>query len=99
MRLHWFSPLPPAKTEIAAYTIRLLSALQKRAEVMLWTDQAEWDAHIAHYAIVRRYQPEHLPWTELNRGDMSVYHIGNNHRFHEAIWQVSRSHPGVVVLE
>jgi SAM-dependent methyltransferase/glycosyltransferase involved in cell wall biosynthesis len=98
MRLHWFSPLPPAKTDIAAYTIRLLSALQKRAEVVLWTDQVEWDTSLAHHAIVRRYQPEHMPWAELNRGDMSIYHIGNDRLFHGAIWQVSRSYAGIVVL-
>lgn len=30
MRLHWFSPLPPAPTEIARYTARILPALCAR---------------------------------------------------------------------
>jgi SAM-dependent methyltransferase/glycosyltransferase involved in cell wall biosynthesis len=98
MILNWFSPLPPATTDIAHYTGRILPALRKRAEVILWTDQAEWDPRLETYAEVRRYQPEQMPWVELNHGDMSIYHIGNNRLFHGSLWQVSRHHPGVVVL-
>ena len=98
MILHWFSPLPPAKTDIAHYTGRLLPALRKQAKIRLWTDQPEWDVGLETYAEVRRYQPEQMPWVELNHGDMSIYHIGNNRLFHGAVWQVSRRHPGVVVL-
>ena len=43
MKLNWFSPLPPAKTGIADYTLGLLPALSKQAEVVLWTDQSSWD--------------------------------------------------------
>ena len=98
MILNWFSPLPPAKTGIAAYTARILPALCRQAHIILWTDQAEWDPNLENYAEVRRYQPERIAWAELNRGDMSVYHIGNNLFFHSAIWQVSRCHPGIVIL-
>jgi glycosyltransferase involved in cell wall biosynthesis len=54
--------------------------------------------NLENYAEVRRYQPERIAWAELNRGDMSVYHIGNNRLFHSSIWQVSRCHPGIVIL-
>jgi glycosyltransferase involved in cell wall biosynthesis len=98
MRLNWFSPLPPARTEIAGHTARLLPALAARAEVVLWTDQADWDPALARFGPVRRYAPGRLPWAELNRGTATVYHIGNDPAFHGAIWEVSRRHPGVVVL-
>src|SRR3712207_4056043 len=98
MILNWFSPLPPAKTGIAAYTAQMLPILHKRAEIILWADQAEWEPRLGNYAEVRRYQPEQMPWTELNRSHMSIYHIGNNRLFHSSIWQVSRCHPGVVIL-
>jgi SAM-dependent methyltransferase/glycosyltransferase involved in cell wall biosynthesis len=98
MRLNWFSPLPRAKTDIAHYTARVLPALRKRAEIILWTDQTEWDPGLERYAEVRHYQLEQLNWVELNRGDMSIFHIGNDRLFHAAIWQVSRRHPGVIVL-
>jgi glycosyltransferase involved in cell wall biosynthesis len=98
MKLNWFSPLPPARTEIAYYTARVIRYLGKRAEVTLWTDQATWDADLENYARVRRYQPGPEFWAELNCGDMSIYHIGNNPLFHNWIWQTSRSHPGLVIL-
>jgi glycosyltransferase involved in cell wall biosynthesis len=98
MKLNWFSPLPPARTGIAQYTMGLLPALQRRAEIVLWTDQAEWDPLLEKYGAVRYYQPEQMPWAEINRADMSIYHIGNNPSGHGSIWQVSRSHQGIVVL-
>jgi SAM-dependent methyltransferase/glycosyltransferase involved in cell wall biosynthesis len=98
MILNWFSPLPPATTDIAHYTWRLLPALGKQAEIILWTDQAEWDPKLERWAEVRPYRPQHIPWAELNRGDVSIYHVGNNPLFHAAIWQLSRCYRGIVVL-
>lgn len=98
MRINWFSPLPPAKTDIAHYTTRVLPALSQHAEVTLWTDSREWDSAIAKYAEVREFRLERMPWVELNRADASFYQIGNNPLFHGSIWQISRRHAGVVVL-
>ncbi|MGB7926334.1 MAG: glycosyltransferase [Pyrinomonadaceae bacterium] len=98
MRLNWFSPLPPAATDIAHYTTRTLDALGTQAEVTLWTDQDGWDNDLEKHASVRRYKLRRMPWAELNRGDMSIYHIGNNPLFHGSVWQVSQRHPGIVVL-
>ena len=98
MRLNWFSPLPPARTDIAGFTARLLPALCRRAEVVLWTDQDEWDPALAAYGPVRRFDPATVDWAEVQRGDVSVYNIANNPRFHAAAWQVSRQHPGLVIL-
>ena len=97
MRLSWFSPLPPAQTAVAQYTASLLPTLCRQAEVTLWTDQTTWDVQVEEYATVRRYEPAGVQWAELNRTDMSVYHIGNS-QFHRAIWRVSREAPGIVVL-
>jgi glycosyltransferase involved in cell wall biosynthesis len=47
---------------------------------------------------VRRYDPLRLSWPELNQAAVTFYNIGNNHLFHASIWQVSRQHPGIVVL-
>jgi len=98
MKLNWFSPLPPAKTDIAHYTKRLLPALSALAEVTLWTDQRKWDRELESYAEVRSYYKQPIRWLELNRADMTVYQIGNNPRFHGSIWEISRQHRGVVVL-
>jgi glycosyltransferase involved in cell wall biosynthesis len=98
MKLNWFSPLPPAKTGIADYTLGLLPALSKQAEIVLWTDQASWDRALEQHATVRQYRSEQMDWVEFNRANLSFYHIGNNHRFHTSIWQVSRQAPGIVIL-
>jgi len=99
MKLHWFSPLLPADTDIAHYTARVLPALARRAdEVTLWTTQKDWDRDLQKHAEVRRYDLHRLPLAELNREGVSIYHIGNNPLHHGAIWQMSRQHGGVVVL-
>ncbi len=98
MKLNWFSPLPPAKTEIAHYTTRILPALRERAEIVVWTDQTTWSPILEDYAEVLCFQPDRIPWTDMNRADMSIYHIGNHPLFHGKIWQASRRHPGIIVL-
>lgn len=98
MKLNWFSPLPPAKTDIAHYTMRVLPELARLAEVTLWTDQRDWDASLQKHAEVRSFRLRRMPWSELNRADACFYQIGNNPSFHGAIWQVSRLHAGVIVL-
>src|SRR3712207_3100505 len=98
MKLNWFSPLPPAKTGIADYTLRLLPALCSKADVVLWTDRPSWSSEIEQYADVRYYQLDNLPWADIHRADLNIYHIGNNCDFHSGIWQVSRQCPGCAIL-
>jgi glycosyltransferase involved in cell wall biosynthesis len=98
VRLNWFSPLPPARTDIAHYTARILPALSALADVTLWTEQANWDPSLEKHARICSYRLARMPWLELNRGDVAFYQIGNNPLFHEAIWEISRIHSGVVVL-
>jgi len=98
MRLNWFSPLPPAKTEIGHFTARILPALTKQARVTIWTNQSRWDPRLNNYAAVHRYRAGSVPWPEINRADLSIYNLGNNPLFHGAIWEISQRHPGVVVL-
>lgn len=98
MRLNWFSPIPPAKSGIADYTQRLLPALTGAAEIVVWTDQESWDPTVEEYAAVRSYRLQEMPWAEVNRATMSIFHIGNNHRFHGPIWQVSQRHTGLIIL-
>jgi ubiquinone/menaquinone biosynthesis C-methylase UbiE/glycosyltransferase involved in cell wall biosynthesis len=98
VRLNWFSPLPPAKSGIADYTKQLLPTLTAASEVVLWTDQEHWDPALEAHAEVHPYSLPEMPWAEVNRATMSIFHIGNNHRFHGPIWQVSQRHAGLIVL-
>jgi glycosyltransferase involved in cell wall biosynthesis len=98
LRLNWFSPLPPARTGIAEYTAFLLPALCARFDLVLWTDQDEWDKSLEKFAAVRKYDVAAPPWSELNRGDVNVYHIGNHPAYHGSIWEISRVLPGIVEI-
>jgi glycosyltransferase involved in cell wall biosynthesis len=98
MRINWFSPLPPSHTEIAQSTWRLLPALCAAAEVTLWTDQEHWHSELERYAKVRRFDPANIDWAALNNVDATFYNIGNNSKFHSAIWRVCREHPGFAIM-
>jgi len=98
MRLNWFSPLPPAKTDIAEYTARLLPALRARADVQLWTDQTSWEADLQRRCCVRRFDPGKVAWPDLQKADLNIYNIGNNSDFHSGIWLLSQQMPGIVIL-
>src|ERR1043166_7321819 len=97
MKINWFSPLQPAKTEIAGATLRVLPALAKRAVVTLWTDESEWDKRFTEFAEIRSFDPADPPFDEL-RGGPCFYNIGNDQRYHTSIWQISQKVPGIVVL-
>ncbi|MGV2829456.1 glycosyltransferase [Myxosarcina sp. GI1(2024)] len=98
MKLNWFSPLSPAKTDIADYTLRVLPELSKYAEIVLWTDRTNWDRELEQYARVKHYQLNYLPWSKINNADLNIYHIGNNAEFHSVIWSISRICSGIIVL-
>ena len=98
MKINWFSPLPPARTDIADYTRRLLSSLQEEAEIILWINQSTQHSDVEDCAEIHYYQLDRMPWAEINQGDINIYHIGNNADFHADIWQISRQCPGIVIL-
>lgn len=98
MKINWFSPLLPARTDIAHYTTRVVPALSALAEVTLWTDQRDWDRTLKNQVAVRSFRLDRMPWVELNRADATFYQIGNNPIFHSSIWQVSRLHSGIIGL-
>jgi glycosyltransferase involved in cell wall biosynthesis len=105
LRIHWVSPLPPAKTEIAEYTRRILPFLAARAEVVLWTDAEDWDPELEAYAAVRRFDPfaespldlQDLPIPSGGR-EAVFLHVGNNWMFHTGIIQLARRVPACIVL-
>ena len=102
-RVHWVSPLPPAETDIAHYTARILPALAARAEVVLWTDAPDWDLGLECHATVRRYDPgaEALDLAGLapHAGpELAFFQIGNSAAFHAGPVALARRVPGIVVL-
>lgn len=98
MKINWFSPLPPAKTGIANYTLRVLPALSELVEVVLWTTQTDWSQEIEQYGTVRHYCIDSMPWKEVHQADLNLYHMGNNFLYHSQIWQVTQCCTGLVIL-
>jgi len=99
MKINWFCPLPPARTSVADdYLVGILPSLSKHAELTLWTDQDNWDRSLEKLAAIRHFDPNRISWVDLQQADVIFYNIGNNYVFHASIWQVSRRHPGIVVL-
>ncbi len=103
-RIHWVSPLPPAETDIAHYTARILPELTERADVVLWTDAPDWDRSLEDLCPVRRLNPDRLlpvdfPATQtLSRDEAVFIHIGNSWVFHSGFLRLARRVPSVVVL-
>ncbi len=103
LKINWFSPLPPAHTDIGHYTQRILTELATHFQVTLWTDQTHWDRTIERIVPVRQWSypfdlKQAAMWSSLNQADLTFYHLGNNWQFHSAIWSISQRHPGIMVL-
>jgi len=102
--IHWISPLPPAQTDIAHYTARLLPSLSAKAEVILWTDAAFWDPALDRLCTVKRFDPDTIlarDFTAARRGtgpEMIFIHIGNSWVYHAGLMRCALRLPAIVVL-
>ena len=99
MKIHWLSPLFPAKTGVAHYSRYLLPELAKRAEVVVFTPQESWDVEIDRHVEVHTFGREDRRfWRELHEADLTICHLGRPAAFHGAIAEVARRHASLVVL-
>lgn len=104
-RIHWVSPLPPAETDIAHYTQRILPELAERADVTLWTVAETWDAALETVCPVRRLDPDlilpgymRLDVSDGDRPGTVFINIGNAWSFHAGLLALARRMPSVIVL-
>ena len=92
-RILWFSPMPPARTDIANYSARLAPYLREHAEVQFcYPDDAPHDGALPAKKISQ------LSRREVNKAHLCVYNLGNNAEFHGQIYEWNCLHPGLVVL-
>lgn len=93
MQLLWFSPVPPAKTDIANYTRRIAPHLRELVDVVfVHPDGAKPDPVLDSVPI------SSLSPRQINQADLCVYQIGNNPDFHSQILETAQKYPGLVVL-
>ncbi len=108
-RIHWVSPLPPARTDIAHYTRRILPELAAATDLVLWTDALEWDRELYKFCPVRRLDPDRImprDFARAGRRDGAIgrspetvfVNIGNSWLFHAGFLRMIQRIPSVVVL-
>jgi glycosyltransferase involved in cell wall biosynthesis len=96
MHLNWFSPLPPALTDVAHFTARILPELSQRVQLTLWTPEKEYDHRLNQYADIRLIS--RIDDVDLAAADMNVFNVGNDRGHHRKILELALSHSGVIVL-
>lgn len=97
MRINWFSPLPPERTDIANFSARVLPPLAHLAAVHAYSP-LPGAAPLTDDIPVTTAPDRRLPWLELNFRDYSVFQIGNDDRFHGNILDLMEAHGGVAVM-
>jgi glycosyltransferase involved in cell wall biosynthesis len=98
VKLNLFSPLPPTRSDIARLTVHMAPHLARAAELVIWSSEREWKFEPASGVTVRHYDLQRPPWREINQADATFCQMGNDPRYHDAIWHMSRQHPGIVIL-
>ena len=82
-RLAWFSPMPPSRTGVAAYSAEVVEAL--RGQHLTIDVYPEDKAH-------------DFLWKHLKQPyDLTVYQLGNS-AHHDYMWPYLFRYPGLVVL-
>jgi len=101
-RLAWFSPMPPARTGVAAYSAEVVEGLRARHEIDVFVDQPL--AALARTAarrsgeIATRLSAHEFLWRHRQRPyDLTVYQLGNSSS-HDFLWPYLFRFPGLTVL-
>jgi glycosyltransferase involved in cell wall biosynthesis len=100
MRIAWFSPLPPSRSGIAAYSADVLARLvshEIEAFVDDGTGQQAVSGALPIPGVAIRGAHEFV-WRRVRHPyDLVVYHVGND-RAHDYLWPYLVRYPGLVVL-
>ena len=96
LNIAYFSPLPPAPTGIADYSLELLPAFSELVNLTLFVARPSR----VDNALQNRYQVEpDIDYTEKRWDfDLALYHMGNSGSYHSAINRMALRYPGIVVL-
>jgi hypothetical protein len=97
MRLAWFSPMPPARSGVAACSAELVRALRGEHAIDVYVDEPV--AALARSAGVENWMSAHdFVWRHrLHPYDLTVYQLGNSSH-HDYLWPYLFRYPGLAVL-
>lgn len=106
MRLAWFSPLPPVRSGIAAYSEEILPLVSRHHDIDVFVDapapdasgQLGWAARQGWAGpLCARSAFDFLPLHRRRPYDLVVYQVGNA-AWHDYAWPYLVRFPGLVVL-
>jgi glycosyltransferase involved in cell wall biosynthesis len=87
-RLAWFTPSPPARSGVAAYSAEVLPLLAGDHEIDVFVDQRAPNGMPAHDFV----------WKHLRAPyDLIIYQLGNSPA-HDYMWAYLTRYPGLIVL-
>src|SRR5215203_2462116 len=91
MRLAWFSPMPPVRSGIAAYSADVLDGLASAHEIDLYV-------HITQGGDARLRSAHDFVWRQAREPyDLTVFQLGNSSH-HDYMWPYLFRYPGLAVL-
>jgi glycosyltransferase involved in cell wall biosynthesis len=89
------SPFPPLKSGISDYSEILVTALSKKFDITLYTDDYEIVSDkLKQYKVVRHNRNI----IDFDSYDYIVYNMGNSQEFHSYIYEACKKHPGMIIL-
>ena len=102
MKIQWFTPFPPERTDVGNFSVRVCQKLAQYCELTVWVSPE-------HFRWIRRFRRSFefkmLSYDaiddyrqELNRADALFYNLGNNAAFHREIIRILRQFPGVAIM-
>jgi glycosyltransferase involved in cell wall biosynthesis len=100
VRIAWFTPFSP-RSAIGHYSEAIVGELRKAHDVVLFVpgdEGVEAPRVTPHPAVTMPDLPTDEIVAALQGFDAVVYNMGNFPRYHLAIYETARRHPGVVVL-
>jgi glycosyltransferase involved in cell wall biosynthesis len=90
VRVAWFSPLPPIRSGIAAYSAEILPGLRGEFTIDCFVEAPPHGQHV--------YDAHDFVWRHrLAPYDLTVYQLGNA-PCHDYMWAYLAAYPGLVVL-
>ncbi|QDL06636.1 hypothetical protein DP113_00765 [Brasilonema octagenarum UFV-E1] len=94
-KIAYVSPWLPQRSGIANYSYEIVRHLKEYVDITLYVENPkECSADIFELSMKSLST---LP-KDIKNYDSIIYHIGNNSKFHKAIYQMAWQYPGIVVL-
>ncbi len=98
MKVAYFSPLNPQKSGISDYSEELLFHFKKYLDIHLFIDGFKPSNKVIKEKFpifnIKEFEYQH----NKNKYKACIYHIGNNHEFHENIYLHALKYAGIVVM-